>query len=142
MTDETISCSETPAEQLQGNGELILVVDDEQSILRVTKMILENKGYRVIAAHDGPEAVAIFAREMNAISVVLTDMSLPFMDGIALIRSLKKIKSSVPFIASTGQSEHTHARELEQLGVKSLLTKPYDTQKLLETLHSVLAPRN
>ena len=105
-------------------------------------MILENKGYRVIAAHDGPEAVAIFAREMNAISVVLTDMSLPFMDGIALIRSLKKIKPSMPFIASTGQSEHTHARELEQLGVKSLLSRPYDTQKLLEALYSVLPAGN
>ena len=104
-------------------------------------MILENKGYRVIAAHDGPEAVAIFAREMNAISVVLTDMSLPFMNGVALIRSLQKIKPSMPFIASTGQSEHAHAQELEKLGVKNLLTKPYDTQKLLETLRNALAPQ-
>jgi PAS domain S-box-containing protein len=142
LTDESVSSPKGPTKQLQGNGELILVVDDEQSILSVTKMILENKGYRVIAAHDGPEAVAIFAREMNAISAVLTDMSLPFMDGIALIRSLQKIKPSMPFIASTGQSEHSHARELEQLGVKGLLTKPYDTQKLLETIRSALTPEN
>src|ERR1051325_1380808 len=75
MNDEKAPASQTTTSILKGNGELILVVDDEESILRVTKMILESKGYRIITAHDGPEAVAIFAREMNAISLVLTDMS-------------------------------------------------------------------
>jgi len=140
--DEEILSRETPAEVLRGHGEVILVVDDEQSILRVTKMILEDKGYRVLAAHDGREAIGIFTQEMNAIRAVLTDMSLPFMDGIALIRHLKEMNPTMPFIASTGQSEHAHARELEKLGVQGLLTKPYDTQKLLEALHEALAPKN
>jgi PAS domain S-box-containing protein len=131
--------SETSTELLKGNGELILVVDDDENILRVTKMILENKDYQMIAANDGPEAVAIFAREMNRISLVLTDMSLPFIDGLALIRSLKKLKPSMPFIASTGQSEHVRAQQLEALGVTYLLSKPYDTQKLLRTLRSALS---
>jgi PAS domain S-box-containing protein len=138
MNDEKAPASQTTTSILKGNGELILVVDDEESILRVTKMILESKGYRIITAHDGPEAVAIFAREMNAISLVLTDMSLPLMDGLTLIRSLKKLKPSVPFIASTGQSQHVHAQELEKLGIMNRLTKPYDTQKLLETLRQAL----
>jgi PAS domain S-box-containing protein len=140
-SDRASASSETSLEQLKGNGELILVVDDEESILRVTKMILESKGYKIITAHDGPEAVAIFAREMNSISLVLTDMSLPLMDGVSLIRSLQKLKPSMPFIASTGQSEHAHADSLAKLGVTNLLTKPYDTQKLLEALHSALSSR-
>ena len=139
MTDEKAAAAQTSNGMLKGNGELILVVDDEESILRVTKMILESKGYRILTAHDGPEAVAIFAQQMNAISVVLTDMALPFMDGLTLIRSLNKIKPSVPFIASTGQSQNFHAQELEKLGVTNLLTKPYDTQKLLETLRRALS---
>ncbi len=138
-SDERAAVSQTSNGALRGNGELILVVDDEETILRVAKMILESKGYRVITAHDGPEAVAIFAQQMNAITVVLTDMALPFMDGLSLIRSLKKIKPSLPFIASTGQSQNVHAQELERLGVTNLLAKPYDTQKLLETLRAVLA---
>ena len=141
MADEAIAPSEMPAELLQGDGELILVVDDEQSILSVTAMILESKGYRVITAHDGPEAVAIFAREMNALSAVLTDMSLPFMDGIALIRSLTKIKPSTSFIASSGQGEHVYREQLEKLGVTNLLSKPYDTQKLLEAIRNALGPK-
>ena len=142
MTDEKARASQTSTEALKGNGELILVVDDEESILRVTKMILENKGYRILTAHDGPGGVAIFAREVNAISVVLTDMSLPLMDGLTLIRSLKKIKPSVPFIASTGESQHVYAQELEKLGVTNLLTKPYDAHKLLETLRQALLANN
>ncbi|HST31312.1 MAG TPA: ATP-binding protein, partial [Chthoniobacterales bacterium] len=138
VSDEKTGSSETSAEILQGNGELILVVDDEESILRVTRMILETKGYRVIAAHDGPEAVAIFARELNSIALILTDMSLPFMDGLSLIRSLKKLKPAMRFIASTGQSRHAHEEELKKLGVDLLLTKPYDTQKLLEMLRTAL----
>jgi CheY-like chemotaxis protein len=138
MTDEQAPASQTSTEALKGNGELILVVDDEESILRVVKMILENKGYRIITAHDGPGGAAIFEREVNAINVVLTDISLPLMDGLALIRSLKKIKPSVPFIASTGESQNIYAQELEELGVTNLLTKPYDTQKLLEALRQAL----
>lgn len=141
MTDEIAHTSETPAESLQGNGELILVVDDEESILRVTKMILESRGYQVLSARDGPEALAILARELNSIKAVLTDIALPFMDGVALIRAVKKLKSNTTFIASTSQGEHARHSELQALGVTNRLTKPYDTQKLLETLRDSLASR-
>jgi len=142
VTDEKAPGSKMSGEALMGNGELILIVDDEESVLRVTKMILENKGYRIITAHDGPGGLAMFGREVNAISVVLTDISLPLMDGLALIRSLKKIKPSVHFIASTGESQDAYAQELQKLGVTNLLIKPYDTQKLLETLRQALRPSN
>jgi PAS domain S-box-containing protein len=139
VSNELSRVSEAPAESLRGKGELILVVNDEESILRVTKMILENHGYRVLSARDGPEALRIFAKQMNSIGAVLTDVVLPFMDGVTLIRALKKMKADVAFIASTGQSEHSHAPELQALGVDNLLTKPYDTQELLKTLHDALA---
>jgi PAS domain S-box-containing protein len=139
MTSEIYQPSDTVAASLAGHGELILIVDDEVGILQVTQMILEDRGYRVVAAHDGPEAVAIFAREMNSISAVVTDMSLPLMDGLAVIRSLKKIKPSVPFIASTGQSGPARSQQLQEMGVRHLLIKPYDTRKLLEVLRDALA---
>lgn len=133
------SSSETSLESLHGNGELILVVDDQESILRVTKMILESKHYKIITAHNGPEALAIFARETNSISVVLTDISLPLMDGMSLIRTLQERKPSLPFVVSTGESPHAHADMLAELGVTNLLTKPYDSQKLLKTLRLALS---
>jgi two-component system cell cycle sensor histidine kinase/response regulator CckA len=138
MNAEIYQPADTTPSALLGNGELILIVDDEETILQVTKTVLEEKGYRVLTAQDGPEAVAIFALEMNSLSGVITDISLPLMDGITLIRSLKKIKPSIPFIASTGHNRHFHADQFQELGVKHLLVKPYDTRKLLEVLRDAL----
>jgi PAS domain S-box-containing protein len=138
VSDEVVLQPPTAVQTLSGHGEQILVVDDDATILRVTKMILESKGYRTLEAHDGPEALAVFAKETNAIDAVLTDMSLPFMDGLALIRAIRKIKPEAKIIASTGQGGHAYSAQLADLGVKQMLNKPYDTQHLLEALRDAL----
>jgi PAS domain S-box-containing protein len=130
--------ADVPLESLKGNGELILVVDDEENIVRVTQMILEKQNYRVVRANDAPDALAIFAKQMDAIKAVLTDIMLPHMDGVALIRAMKKMKSELAFIAATGQGEHVRDSELQSLGVTNLLHKPYDTHELLKTLRDAL----
>jgi CheY-like chemotaxis protein len=78
-------------------------------------------------------------QQMDSIQAVLTDIALPYMDGVSVIRALKRMKPETVFIASTGQGEHSRDSELRALGVASMLTKPYDTQKLLETLKDALA---
>jgi CheY-like chemotaxis protein len=135
--------SKTSVVPIQGNGhgQLILVVDDEPNILGVTKMILEKHRYDVVSASDGPEALAIFAQRMQAISLVLTDLSMPYMDGIALVRSLKKMRPDLSIVASTGQGEQASVAELQSLGVKNFLTKPYNTERLLATLDDTLHGR-
>ena len=75
----------------RGNGETVLVVDDEASILTITSQTLQAFGYRVLTATDGAEAVAIYAQHKNEIAVVLTDMMMPIMDGPATIRALMRI---------------------------------------------------
>ncbi|PYL73460.1 MAG: hybrid sensor histidine kinase/response regulator, partial [Verrucomicrobia bacterium] len=125
-------------ESLHGNGQLILVVDDEPPILHIIKMILEKHNYRILAANDGPEALARIAETKDLIDAVLTDISMPYMDGVALIRAIKKMRPGMCFIAATGESEHSHEPGLQELGVSSLLTKPYDTQDLLKTLRNAL----
>lgn len=130
-----------PSGLLEGNGELILVVDDETNIRRATKMILEKHNYRMMEASDGPEALAIFAQEMNSVSLVLTDMSMPYMDGIALTRALKKMKADVSIIASIGQGNQAGVAELQSIGVKNFLAKPYNTEKLLVTVDETLKHR-
>src|SRR6202011_4937563 len=108
---EELAQSKTSVVPIQGNGELILVVDDEPNILGITKMILEKNRYDVLSASDGPEALAIFAQQIQSIRLVLTDMSMPYMDGAALARTLKKMKSDLPIIASTGQGEQSAVAE-------------------------------
>ena len=128
----------TAPELINGNGELILLVDDETNIRRVTRMILEKHNYRVIEASDAPEALAIFAQQMSSIRAVVTDIVMPYMDGVALVRALKKMKEDLIFVAATGQAGEPRLSELQELGVKNFLTKPYDTAKLLTTLHDAL----
>ena len=132
-----LSADET-TQLMKGNGETVLVVDDEPTILTVTKLLLENHNYRVLTALDGPEALAVFASHVDGVEVVITDMVMPYIDGVALIRALRRMSSRVRFIATSGQGDQTRNSELQALGVTAWLAKPYDVKKLLRTLHQLL----
>ena len=121
-----------------GNGELILVVDDEESIREITCGTLETFGYTVITAADGTEALAIYADKKNEIAVVLTDMVMPFMDGPATIRALQRMNPKVRIIAASGLGTGQRAGEGALEGVSVFLNKPYTAEKLLKTLAQVL----
>lgn len=121
-----------------GNGELILVIDDEESIREITRGTLETFGYRVITASDGTEAVALYADKKNEIAVVLTDMVMPFMDGPATIRVLQRMNPKVRIIAASGLGANERVGEGSLTGVAVFLNKPYTAEKLLKTLAGVL----
>ncbi len=124
------------------NGELLLIVDDEKPILQVAQALLEGHGYQVLTAGDAAEALTIFAIRMEEIKLVLTDLAMPFMDGIALIRTLQKMKPDVKVIASTGLGgQEEHANDFAALNVRACLTKPYNKHTLLTTLHDALGPQ-
>ena len=125
-----------------GRGELILVVDDEDSIREITRGTLETFGYTVLTASDGTEALALYADKKNEIAVVLTDMVMPFMDGPATIRALQRMNPDVRIIAASGLGTGMHAGEGTLEGVSVFLTKPYTAEKLLKTLAGVLRPGN
>ena len=121
-----------------GQGEMILVVDDEESIREITRGTLEAFGYRVMTAGDGTEALAIYADRKNEIGVVLTDMVMPFMDGPATIRALQRMNRDVKIIAASGLGTGHHAGEGALDGVAVFLNKPYTAEKLLKTLAHLL----
>jgi CheY-like chemotaxis protein len=130
-----------PTESLYGNGELILVIDDEPNTLLMTRAILEERNYRVVCANAGIEALAMFAafsEQMSNVRVVLTDIVLPDMKGVALIQDIKKLKKDILFIASIRQGERVPVTELQELGITNFVAKPYDPLKLLKTLRQVL----
>jgi two-component system, cell cycle sensor histidine kinase and response regulator CckA len=138
---ETADAAETAATQTGlplGNGELILVVDDEAGIRDIAKTTLETFGYRVLTAEDGAEAVAIYASRLGEVQAVLTDMMMPFLDGAATIRALQKLDPQVRIIASTGLSDGMRSEEAEKLGAKLVLSKPYTAETLLKALAASL----
>jgi CheY-like chemotaxis protein len=121
-----------------GNGELILVVDDEESIREITRGTLETFGYRVLVASDGTEALALYADKKTEIAVVLTDMVMPFMDGPATIRALQRMNPNVRIIAASGLGAGQRGGDGALEGVAVFLNKPYTAEKLLKTLAQVL----
>jgi CheY-like chemotaxis protein len=121
-----------------GHGELILVVDDEESIREITRGTLETFGYSVITASDGTEALAVYADKKNEIAVVLTDMVMPFMDGPSTVRALQRMRPNVRIIAASGLGAGYRAGEAALEGVTVFLNKPYTAEKLLKTLAEVL----
>ena len=135
---QTMTAEVKQSELPFGNGETILVVDDEESIREITRSTLQAFGYSVITASDGAEAVAVYAQFPNKIDVVLTDMMMPIMDGSATIHALQRLNPEVKVIASSGLTDNRKALEAAQSGVKSFLTKPYTAEKLLTTLAEIL----
>lgn len=121
-----------------GHGELILAVDDEVSVLSMTKEMLETHGYRVITANDGPEAVAAFSAHRSEIKGVLTDMLMPFMDGPATIRVLKKLDPDVRVIAASGLMDNEKVKDATGMDNIAFLMKPFTAEKLLNTVHCLL----
>ena len=125
-----------------GAGELILAVDDEVSVLSMTKEMLETHGYRVLTAKDGPEAVATFSAHREEIKGVLTDMLMPFMDGPATIRVLKKLDPNVKVIAASGLMDSEKVKDATGMDNIAFLMKPFTAEKLLNMVHKMIHDTN
>ncbi len=122
----------------RGNGELILIVDDEVHIRSVAEATLAKFGYRTATAVDGTDALAIYSQQRQHITAVLTDISMPYLDGEALIRALKKMNPEIKVIAMSGLASAGHTSELQNLKVSAFLTKPFTAKVLLTTLSEIL----
>ena len=135
-TDQT----EREAEQdlPKGQGELILLVDDEAEIREITKKTLETYNYRVLTASDGIEAIAVYAQDRDRIDAVLLDLMMPQMDGLKAMRTLHKINPNIKMIAVSGVTTKERTAAATEIGSQAFLAKPYRTEELLLTLRSVI----
>ncbi len=119
-----------------GNGELILVVDDEAIVQQTTQEILADYNYKTLVANDGIEAIALSAKYQPQISAVLLDMLMPNMDGLTAIRIIRSINPHLKIIATSGLSANEH--QAIASGADQFLYKPYTATDLLTTLSEVI----
>lgn len=122
----------------QKGWHLTTKVDDEPGIRELNQQILTQHGYQVLVAEDGSEAVVLMAQRLHSIQLVLTDLMMPIMDGLSLIRALKMMNPDIRVIATSGLGEDTRLSELSALNVKSFLNKPYSADELLTAVHEIL----
>jgi CheY-like chemotaxis protein len=128
----------TTLESPRGGNELILVVDDEESIRSFAKEVLETHGYRVLLAADGFEAVEVFRDKNGEIGLVILDMMMPKMGGKEAFRKLTELNPGVRALLSTGYSQEGKAQDILNSGVKGFIQKPYRVNALLSKVRSVL----
>ncbi len=122
----------------RGNGETILVIEDEASIRQVSQHILEAFGYRVLTACDGAAGISLYAENLADIAVVIIDMMMPVMDGPTAIHTLISMNPSVRIIAASGISANAATARAAGPCVKDFLPKPYSAGALIESLHRAL----
>jgi two-component system cell cycle sensor histidine kinase/response regulator CckA len=127
------------APSLRGNGELILVVDDEAPIREALVQTLQDGGYRAYTAEDGSDALALYFQRRDEIKLVLTDLAMGQMDGVALVRALRRLDPKVRVVVSSGHCPPDQVITLEKLGVRRFLDKPYTATSLLRVLGEELA---
>ncbi|HUG10707.1 MAG TPA: response regulator [Opitutaceae bacterium] len=127
----------------QGDGEMILVIDDEPSLREITGEVLVANGYRVLTAEDGPTGLAVYREHQGEIRAVLTDMMMPGMQGEDVIRELLLTSPDVRIVAMSGVTLK-HTGLVENPGKFAFLPKPMTAMRLLGAIQSVLdspAPR-
>jgi PAS domain S-box-containing protein len=124
-----------------GKGQHILVVDDESAILEITKVILENANYNVTVASDGVQALRIFLASPQQWKLVITDASMPIMDGPTLARELHRLVPDLPVLCATGDAANLMVLNDSDRGVDAVISKPYSSRELLFTVSSLLSAK-
>jgi CheY-like chemotaxis protein len=119
-----------------GSG-TVLVVDDEEKIRKMARIMLEKAGYSVIAAENGAQAVSIFRNASGQISAVLLDMTMPVMSGAETLRQLRELKPDISVILSTGFSEMEALERFPGKAVAGFVPKPYTALQLIQKINAV-----
>jgi CheY-like chemotaxis protein len=126
--------------KIEGGGTVLLIEDDEP-VRNMTKMMLTRLGYKVLVATDGAEAVDIFQKHPDEIFFVLSDLTMPRMDGWETLAALRRLSPDIPVVLSSGYDkaqvmagDHTEQPD-------AFLGKPYQLKGLRETINRVLAAR-
>jgi PAS domain S-box-containing protein len=135
-----IAAPAAPLAPPRGQNQLILLVDDERNVRESLRLLLIRHGYRVLVATQGQDALKLFHEHRAEVALVLTDLMMPVMNGIALIRQLRILAPDLPVMATSGLGEIGHQAELATLGVPDVLMKPCEVGTLLDTIHARLQP--
>ena len=115
----------------------ILLVDDEESIRSVMKIVLTRKGFKVDSAADGQQALELFKANPGKYELIVTDKSMPKMSGVELTKAIRKIQSDIPIILSTGQLGIEDEKESNNIGITAFIQKPWKAEELIERIQEL-----
>lgn len=121
-----------------GLHDTILIVEDEEVLRELLRMMLEEDGIKVLTAGDGMEAVELFGARKDEIGLVLSDMGLPRLGGWDAFLKMKEISPDVKVILASGYFSPQVKSELLKSGAKDFIQKPYNPPEILALIHRML----
>ena len=121
-----------------GKRELVMIVDDEDFVTLLAQRVLTDEGYRIVTARDGFQAIEIYRKLKDQISLIILDFTMPVMDGSDVFAELLQINPGVPVVLSSGFAEQERLRSMLARGLRGFIPKPYTQQKLLTQIRSTL----
>ena len=127
------------AERILKGTETILLVDDEKTVLSVSKELLKFLGYRVHAAGGGQEAIAVYMEKRGEIDLVILDMIMPGISGGETFDRLREIDPAIKVLLASGYSIEGQAQEILDRGCNGFLQKPFHLEKLARKVREVLS---
>ena len=115
-------------------GKKILIIEDDFDLLWMLKKLLTTQGYPILTAVTGAQGIEVFSRNIFDIGVVVMDLSLPDEDGEVIVQEIFKVVPDIPIIITTGSEDKTQLNRLETAGIKKILVKPFDLQRLSDVV--------
>lgn len=135
---EPLHIKQEMLEDARGGTETILLVEDEEMLRGLAKMVLKGKGYNVVTASDGEEAVRMYTLRRDDVALIVCDMGLPKLNGSEVFKQVKRIKPDVRFIFASGYIEPAERSEMLKSGAREFIQKPYEPTEMLNKIRSVL----
>ncbi len=130
--------AEKTAAEVHGQGETILLVDDDADMLSITAEVLDSLGYIVVVANDGGEAIEIFKSQQNVIDLIVTDMVMPKMGGVDLAKSIRQLHHHIPIIFATGYDKDKVFSSLDHIEHSGIIGKPFLFSELSQLIQRLI----
>jgi PAS domain S-box-containing protein len=131
---------ETPDSAPRGEGEFVCVVDDEEVVGSCTKLVLESQGYQSLIFSSAEQCLAHLQANPAICSVLVTDQTMPGMQGTELAAALRRLRPNLPVVIMSGYFSKISPQALDELGQIELLAKPFTTDELAHAVHRALHP--
>lgn len=139
VSEGKVDKGEAPVPAIRRGSETILIVDDETTVIEVTRDMLAGMGYRVLTAQSGAEAIDVYLAQGEAIDLTILDMVMPGMGGGQLYERLKEIDPGIRAILSSGYSMNGMAKSIMDKGVRYFLQKPFRMEELSDKIREALS---
>ncbi|HDD44395.1 MAG TPA: hybrid sensor histidine kinase/response regulator [Candidatus Desulfofervidus auxilii] len=133
-----IQKEKTSSKEILKGNETILIIDDEEEILKVTAEMLKSLGYKVIMANDGKEAIEIYQKNKKDIQLVILDIIMPGMNGKEVYETLRTIDPKIKVIISSGYSFNNQINEILKQECVAFIQKPFSLKELSQIIREVL----